>query len=183
MNGKYTYGYLAMAITFKRTVTKLEFFMLSLKNPRLLRYLIICTLSFLLAYLLNRKVITDSLKTLQSIGFVITIIIGIVTLVLALRILLTIVLWLTLKRFKGLFLPQEFTFNKNGMKLVNAFGGSVTKEWSGFAGWKKSKSGYLLKLFPSGVISIKRRDVPADKIAPFETLLEANIGRLGSSVK
>jgi len=172
-----------MVIKFKRTVSKMEFFMLSLKNPRLLRYLVISVLSFVLAYLLDRKVIIDSLKTVQSIGRVIAIIIGIITFVLALRILFTIVLWLTLKRFKGLFLPQELTFDKSGVKFGNAFGGSVTKEWSGFTSWKKSRSGYLLRLSPAGVISIKRRDIPSDKVSAFEALLESNIGKLRNSTK
>ena len=149
--------------------------MLSLKNPRLWRYIIICVLSNLLACLLWSKDFSTSYKMVQIIGIAVALIIGIVTFVFALRILLTIVLWLTLKRFKGLFLPQKFSFNQKGMRIENAFGGSVTRDWSGFLGWKRLKNGYLLRLLPAGVISFKRSDIPEDKVIAFEELLTSNI--------
>ncbi|MCL1885373.1 MAG: YcxB family protein [Dehalococcoidia bacterium] len=151
--------------------------MLSLKNPKLWRYLIISVLSFVLAFLLMHKTLSDSLKTLQNIGCVLVFVIGIVALVFALRILLTIVLWLTLKRFNALFAPQLFTFTKEGMKIENAYGGSVAKAWKEFSGWKRTRSGYILRLFPSGVITIKRRDIATEKVVRFEALLEDNLGR------
>ena len=149
--------------------------MLSLKNPRLWRYIIICVLSDLLACLLWSKDFSTSFRAVQIIGIAVALFIGIVTFVLALRILFTIVLWLTLRRFKGLFLPQKFTFNRQGMRIENAFGGSVTRDWGGFVGWKKLKNGYLLRLFPAGVISFKRSDIPEDKVMAFEELLTSNI--------
>jgi len=166
-----------MSITFKRTVTKMEFFLLSLKNPKLWRYLIISVLSFVLAFLLMHKTLSDSLKTMQNIGCVLALVIGIVASVFALRILFTIVLWLTLKRFHALFAPQLFTFTKDGMKIENAYGGSVAKSWKEFSGWKRTRNGYILKLFPSGVITIKRRDIAAEKVSAFEALLESNLSR------
>ena len=172
-----------MVITFKRIAKKIDFLLLSLKNPRLWRYLAISVLSFMLALLLNQHVLSVSVKAIQTIVCILAIVVGIIAFFLAFRIVLTIVLWLTLKRFNGLFLPQTFYFDQNGIKIENILGASVVREWKWFSGWKKSRGEYILKLLPAGVIVIKRVEIPAEQIVDFETLLETNLGKCVNSAK
>ncbi|MCL2140599.1 MAG: YcxB family protein [Dehalococcoidia bacterium] len=160
-------------VSFIRTVSRSEFFLLSLLKPSLWRCLIISILAFTLAITL--ELLPESLRTLQIAVRIISIVIGIISLLAVFRFLLNIVKWISMKQFNALFLPQRLTFNHLGIQIENPGSGVVLRKWDGFKKCRKTTSEYILYLNPSGLIVINKEDVPPPQIEPFEILLRNSV--------
>jgi len=162
-------------IQFERTLTKKDFLFLSLKNPKLLRGLIVFVVATLVAALVATGVRSEDGGGLKTIAVFIIIAVAFMALLRVARIVVNIVMCLTMKQFQGVFLPQKYTFDTSGMKIETSSGGVVNSGWDRFSGWQKTSSGYILKLVPSGIIIFKNSLIPEGKVAAFESMLKKYI--------
>ena len=75
-----------------------------------------------------------------------------------------------------LFVPVEYAFSEPGVEVTQGER-SAFAEWGEFAGWRRVGGFYLLHTSPVRYLVVPARDVPAERAADLEALLDGHMGR------